>query len=70
MPLTTSFEVQSKKNVGTANFLSRQKQANFQPKIATDMIDYICSLMGQKHFPSKETKVVFLPNLFPAKFPK
>ena len=34
------------------------------------MIDYICSLMGQKHFPAKETKVIFLPNLFPAKFPK
>ena len=26
--------------------------------------------MSQRHFPEAETKIVFLPNLFPAKFPK
>ncbi len=69
-PLTSSFDVFGKKEHGTACFLSRQKQANFNPKLASDMIESICSLMGVRHFPTRETKIVFLPNLFPAKFPK
>ena len=71
-PVTTPFEVFGKKEQGTACFMTRQKQANFNPKLASDMIESICSLMGpgQRHFPTRETKVVFLPNLFPAKFPK
>mgnify|MGYP001626840973 CR=1 FL=1 len=69
-PLTSSFDVFGKKEQGTAHFLSRQKQANFNPKLASDMIESICSLVGVRHFPTRETKIVFLPNLFPTKFPK
>ena len=66
----TQFEVMGKKNEGTAHFMSRQKQSNFNPKLASDMIEYVCGTMGTKQFPCAATNLVFLPNLFPAKFPK
>ena len=34
------------------------------------MIEYVCGTMGTKQFPCASTNLVFLPNLFPAKFPK
>ena len=69
-PFSTPFDIQGKKDLGMAYFLSRQKQGNFNPKLASETVDFVCKIMSQRTFPCKETKLIFLPNLFPAKFPK
>ena len=70
LPFVSQFDVLGKKDLASAVFLSRQKQSNFSSKLASDMVEFICKLLGQRQFPTRESKFVFLPNLFPAKFPK
>ena len=68
-PHITPFEVPRRKDAGFACFVSRQKQSYLNPKLIPEVIDFISSLL-QQPYPCRETQLVFLPNLFPAKFPK
>ena len=68
-PYITPFDVLKQKDVGFACFLSKQKQSYLGAKLLPEILEFIYNIV-QQPYPCRETQVVFLPNLFPLKFPK